>query len=122
MPEKKLTAVDRIDGRKRDKRPQRVPRRRDAVHREGDGGDDGHGVLPGVDQVREHVARVAVAAEALQEAPDGGQRGEEAEEPRLVGAALRGVLPGVCVEAEEEFDVLEGLSGVVQGRAGDGMG
>lgn len=62
-------AVDAVDERKSDEECQRRPRAVDAVEGERDGRHDGHGVFTAVDQVREDVARVLVATDALKEAP-----------------------------------------------------
>jgi hypothetical protein len=57
----------------------------------------------------ECVARIVVAAETLDRAPDAGKCGEEAEEAGAGGVAFGVVAPFVDVEAKEELNVLGGL-------------
>lgn len=91
----------------------------DAVDAERHVEDDGGHVFAAVYEVREDVAGVVVAAEALEGAPDAGEAGEEAEEAGVGRVAAGWVVPFVAVEAEEELDVLvEGLEADRKGMFG----
>ena len=58
----------------------------------------------------ELIARVPVATNALEGAPDAGEAGEEAHGAQVGGVALRRLVPAAGVEAEEQGYVLHVVS------------
>jgi hypothetical protein len=101
-----LTAINGVDRGKGDEEAQVGLGVVEAVQAEPESREDGHGILPAVDQVREHVPRVVVTPDALQGTPDGRQGGKEAHKARMVRVAMVWVVPAVGIEAEEQVDIL----------------
>lgn len=79
----RLTCVDGVDKGKDDEHGAELVRLVDAVQAERHGAHDGEAVLESVPQVGKDVARVAVAAEALQKTPDARPRCKKAEQARV---------------------------------------
>lgn len=79
----RLTCVDGVDKGEDDEHGAELVRLVDTVQAKRHGAHDCEAVLEPVPQVREDVARVTVAAEALQKTPDARPRSEEAEQARV---------------------------------------
>jgi hypothetical protein len=69
----------------------------DSVETEPDRSQDRHGVLSAVDEMREHIPRVAVTPDTLQGTPYWGKGGKEAEEARMRRVAPLRITPTVRI-------------------------
>jgi hypothetical protein len=56
--------------------------------------------------VRKDIACIFITTNTLEETPNGREGRQETEEPGVAGVAPNGIVPTICVETKEEFDVL----------------
>lgn len=108
------TCVHTVDGRKSD---ESSARRRPLIHTidaQRSVEHDGCHVLAEIEQMREFVLRVGIAAKTLQSSPDSrkcGQKSDDAQMGRIAGARL---VPAARVQAEEGGDVLLNVSKILE--------